>query len=711
MKKFITTTLALYMFSGLLFSQSEPESEGLNHNWCGHYHFTEQHYEAHPEDRVQAELDLVQFNHDARNFDSSLRDGDPYVIPVVFHIVHAGGSENISDEQVWSAIEVMNEDYSASNPDLGNTIPEFEGIIADVGIEFRLAKIDPDGNCTNGINRVYDEDTNDATDGNIKNGEAAIWDRSSYLNIWVVRVIEGNTVAYAYFPANWSNQVDGIMVQSTAVGRIGTSNDYNSHTLSHEVGHYLRLNHVWGSSNTPGLASNCNMDDFVNDTPETLGRQWSGQVCDLYDETCGSLDNVQNQMDYSWCSTMFTEGQKTRMITALNSSTGSRNQLWTDANLEETGVFVPDEICFADFVSVDEPFICEGDSLVFTDLSYNGVTARQWTFEGGTPSVSTENYPVVTYDTPGNFNVTLTVSNASGSETVTKANLVHILPIGEYDVPFQEGFESFSSLENGNQNWFVTNSQDDDVQWELTTDAAYSGNKSVYLNGRVNTNGEVESLVSPTYDLSTINNTELGEEVYISFKYAHARRNSISNDVLKVMVSRNCGQSWATREIIDIDDLPTVSDNVTQVFVPDSQEEWREVIIDNVIPTYLSDEFRVKFEFTSFSGNNIYLDDINVYNSSSGPLSVSSVSFASEVKLYPNPSRDLSMLEYTLEKPANVQIDVLDLSGRIISQVYDGNQPSGAQRMNIQTSQLARGVYFIRVFSEGEQFITKLIRQ
>jgi hypothetical protein len=81
------------------------------------------------------------------------------------------------------------------------------------------------------------------------------------------------------------------------------------------------------------------------------------------------------------------------------------------------------------------------------------------------------------------------------------------------------------------------------------------------------------------------------------------------------------------------------------------------------------------------------------------------------VKLYPNPTQNLSVLEYSLEKPVNVQIDILDVSGRIISNVFDGNQSSGIQRLNIQTGQLDQGIYFIRVTGQGEQFTTKLIRQ
>jgi len=85
-----------------------------------------------------------------------------YVIPVVFHIMHNGGEENTTKYKVEKAIEILNEDFSATNPDLMTVIPEFENIIGNANIEFRLARIDPEGNCTNGMVKVQTEATNRA---------------------------------------------------------------------------------------------------------------------------------------------------------------------------------------------------------------------------------------------------------------------------------------------------------------------------------------------------------------------------------------------------------------------------------------------------------------------------------------------------------------------------------------------------------------------
>ena len=68
-----------------------------------------------------------------------------YTIPVVFHIIHNNGPENISDAQVIDAVRILNEDFNRLNPDWPNVRPDFLPLVADVGVEFKLAKRDPQG--------------------------------------------------------------------------------------------------------------------------------------------------------------------------------------------------------------------------------------------------------------------------------------------------------------------------------------------------------------------------------------------------------------------------------------------------------------------------------------------------------------------------------------------------------------------------------------
>ena len=180
--------------------------------------------------------------------------------------------------------------------------------------------------------------------------------RNKYLNVWVCEEASG-AAGYAYLPGSVNNfgnsWLDGIVIQNSYTGSIGTSNTFRSRTLTHEVGHWLNLRHLWGGSNTPGEPDNCDMDDNVADTPWTMG--WTS--CNLEGESCGSLDNVQNFLEYSYCGRMFTEGQKTRMRTAALSSVAQRNQLSTTSNLIATGVEGDPLLCISQF-NTDRVVVC-----------------------------------------------------------------------------------------------------------------------------------------------------------------------------------------------------------------------------------------------------------------------------------------------------------------------------------------------------------------
>ena len=241
------------------------------------------------------------------------------VIPVVFHVIHNYGSENISKAQILDALRIINEDYKLLNTDVSDIIPEFQGIVGNPQVEFRLARKDPNNQCTDGITRTVSPLTFSASDA-VK--DIISWDTDKYLNIWIVETLENGAGGYSYLPGTPVNDnYRGIILVNSQLGSIGTSNSSNfaARTLTHEIGHFLNLYHVWGYSNEPGLASNCNMDDEVTDTPNTIGTLLT---CDLAQNTCSSLDNVQNYMDYATCAKMFTQGQVARMLAAFNSTVG-----------------------------------------------------------------------------------------------------------------------------------------------------------------------------------------------------------------------------------------------------------------------------------------------------------------------------------------------------------------------------------------------------
>ena len=348
--------------------------------------------------------------------------GTIYTIPLVFHVLHNGGSENISDAQIFSALTILNTDYRLKNTDANDVEPEFSGMPADVEFEFALATIAPNGACFNGITRTFTSDT--TTDGNqqlqlIKTGNNVYkgeWSGNQYLHIYVVKTTQYGA-GYTFNPfGSGKSMSNGIWISNDYVGNIGTSTSFHSRALTHEIGHFFNLMHTWGGTNSPGVACG---DDDVTDTPETKG---SATYCPLNDNSCGVKANVENYMDYSYCSKMFTPGQADRMRTAVLSSVGGRNNLWSSDNLAAVGVTNP-PLCSANF-SPSSTQVCSGNTVTFSDLSYNAPTTWNWSFPGGTPSSSSDQNPTVTYTTPGKYSVSLTVSSNGVTKTIKRDSAV-----------------------------------------------------------------------------------------------------------------------------------------------------------------------------------------------------------------------------------------------------------------------------------------------
>lgn len=225
-------------------------------------------------------------------------------VPVVVHIVYNTNAENISDAQVQSQIDVLNDDFRRLNTDANNTWSQ----AADSQIEFCMATVDPNGNATNGITRTSSSvsafGTNDQMKYSSQGGKDA-WPAGDYLNMWVCD-ISGGILGYAQFPGG-NDATDGVVMDYQYFGTIGTATSPFDlgRTATHEVGHWLNLRHIWGDGN-------CNVDDFVTDTPTSDGANYG---CASSHSSCGTLDMVQNYMDYSddACMNLFTAGQKTRM--------------------------------------------------------------------------------------------------------------------------------------------------------------------------------------------------------------------------------------------------------------------------------------------------------------------------------------------------------------------------------------------------------------
>ena len=362
-----------------------------------------------------------------------------YTIPIVFHVIHNPNNpaENVSQTAINNLLNAVNLDFTASNTDIGNLRTGFGWTGADADITFCLAQKDPWGNPLTelGIHRVattedyYDPSTESnkmkgSTGGNT--GTAG-WDRTSYVNVWICDIANGassGTAGYAYKPTISSlppASIDGIVI------------DYNlgmpptNRVLTHEIGHYLGLAHTWGNSNS---ASGCAVDDGLTDTPVTAGPSFNyGGSCAGSQQTCaGTETQYENFMDYSNCQVIYTAQQASLMAQVLN---GSR------ASLQVSTACVPinPQPPVAQFTA-DLTTVIAGGSINFTDQSTNYPTSWNWvsapaagvTFVNGTTASSQNS--TMQFTNPGLYTITLTATNAYGTDNEVKTSYINVVAAG-----------------------------------------------------------------------------------------------------------------------------------------------------------------------------------------------------------------------------------------------------------------------------------------
>jgi len=254
-------------------------------------------------------------------------------IPVVVHVLYLENTDhvtNISEEKILSQFDVLNQDFRKKNLDLNKVPAEFQDAIADTGIEFKLATIDPNGAQTTGITRTLDKTGGLFSDGKYYTAQGGhdAWPTNKYLNIWVYDSSDRNGNAAIYGTGQLPGGdplTDGVTVDYRAFGTIepliSSSQGHLGRTATHEIGHWLNLLHI-------GAGDSCDKDDGVSDTPNTSSHFSSHPVHPR--ASCGSNDMFMNFMATSVNDSeivMFTQGQKQRIFAAF-AQDESRSQLF-----------------------------------------------------------------------------------------------------------------------------------------------------------------------------------------------------------------------------------------------------------------------------------------------------------------------------------------------------------------------------------------------
>ncbi|MFN8283538.1 MAG: M43 family zinc metalloprotease [Chitinophagales bacterium] len=633
-KKLLLLLPILLLMVGSSFSLDKPESKG----WCG-----SEKPNADWENQIQHIIQMQQAQHAANGREQQIA----YTIPVIVHICYYQNttSQNISATRVQQQINTLNADYAGTGLNSGSLPSAFAAVKANSNITFCLAKLDLNNNvlAEPGIERINAQTrgwgnpgttgwSRDLIDNTIK--KTTIWDPNYYLNIWVVPGIEstgsGTILGYATFPGmsglpgmptgagNALN--DGFVCRASYFGNNGAS---LGRTSTHEIGHWLGLRHIWGDDS-------CGTD-YVDDTPTALEENYTCYTSAHV--TCGNAPNgdmFQNFMDYTGdnCMALFTNGQSARFQAVMQFADFRKNL--PNSPVCDTVKQKP----VARFTSLKQnaALCATSQKFDFTDKSLFKPTTWSWTFQGGTPSTSTVQNPTnITFNTVGFHDVTLVVTNARGTSTITQQ--VNVPIVGTATFPFSENFESayFPPLgwETVNRNGNAA------INWDVRN--GYSGygigNRSmIFDNTSLDGKYKKDDIQTPKIDLTGVTSAKLKFDVAYAPFYgdAGAGVDQFLWDTLEVLITDNCQGTTQSIYRKGETNLATYPAGTGPEFYP-TASQWRSDTV--TIPAAYLNKPNIQLIFRNYGdyGHTIYIDNINLFSPVTTPTATASFTLSDTV--------------------------------------------------------------------------------
>jgi hypothetical protein len=660
-------------------------------------------------------------------FSTGRTKAGPYTIPVVVHVVHngevVGTGTNISDAQVLSQIDVLNKDYQRKNADAANTPAEFKTVAGALDIQFVLAKQDPNGLPTNGIERTKGSQAAWSYNDDVKlKTVSPAWPAENYLNIWVINFSD-NFIGYAHFPPtdgvplngldaseSTDRSTDGVVIWYRAFGSsfngFGTfnlSSQFNrGRTATHEVGHFFGLRHIWGDD-----SGACTGTDYVSDTPNQADKTENYPSCTHPKaDACSPAIMFQNYMDYTndVCMNLFTKGQTDRMEIVLNNSPRRNSLLSSIGATAPTGPPITD--LSLQRLKSPGPVICttsptptlvvknEGstvisqleivtrinDGAIFTKplsgLQFLPGQEKEFQLDKLTLKTGLNTLNFIVQNPNGKSDDDLSNNSITINEVVNSSTDV---------IPLREDFNSDFS------DWTLVTPRNN-LNWQTTTT---NYNTSLAYRSYTNaTSGQDAWLVSPVLDFSA------APQASVLFDVSYATR-STGVERLQVFSSTDCGVTYNETEYDRVGSQFN-STSSTSSWQPSLKTDWqREFIELNSLAG--KENVRLAFVVTNENGNNLYIDNLEFFISDNpNPPEVDSpyYVYASSAKL------DEYMITFNLENRTDVQLYIYDLVGQKVAEQFLPNTLN--QTYPIEFANEVPGIYIVRLQIGGDSSSAKI---
>ncbi len=329
--------------------------------------------------------------------------------------------------------------------------------------------------------------------------------------------------------------------------------------------------------------------------------------------------------------------------------------------------------------------ITQGDTVFFSDISNPGIIEREWTFENGSPAISTERNPYVIYSDIGDFDVTIYVENADGSDTELKEDFIHVtampLPTAEFDAEFK-------FIKTNKSNHFYDLSTSDIIEWYWEFEGGSPATSTLpNPQSRWSTEG--------TYDI-TLTVTNLGgDNIMVKEDYI-----TVGGDA--PMANFESSNTHITQnETVNFTDISTNNPEYWEWTFEGGTPEYSEEQNPQGIIYEEGGAFSVTLKVINGIGDDTMLMEDYILVDWVG---MSKFEGANDFRVYPNPGNGIFVVKFAEADAQDVTIQVMDNTGRQIREF----RPNRNKSFVIDLSSEKSGLYIINLIS-GNTTVSKKI--